>query len=137
MSSNEGDTALPRVATYREAPVAWMVFTEDGESNFITDSPLTLEPHQRILPLFTQPIQKAEGEPSLSQIVNQSQREPATKHEIDTARAVYCSTGDGYSIEVDDDATTSIADEGRWISAWVWLDNSELGYPDPDEEEEE
>ena len=34
-------------------PVAWMVYTEDGESVYVTDNPADIKPSQRALPLFT------------------------------------------------------------------------------------
>lgn len=36
-------------------PVAWMVYTEDGKSVYVTDNPEDIKPGQRALPLFTRP----------------------------------------------------------------------------------
>lgn len=51
--------------------------------------------------------------------------EPADPAEIEAAR-------DGYQdddLEIDDDALVSHADEGYWVSAWVWIahDDDEVG----------
>jgi hypothetical protein len=39
--------------------VAWMVYTEDGQSVYVTDNPIDIRPSQRALPLFTTPQQAA------------------------------------------------------------------------------
>ena len=44
-------------------------------------------------------------------------RPPATAMHIARARTLY-GTDD---IEMDDNATLSVADDGVWVSAWVWL----------------
>ena len=36
-------------------PVAWMVYTEDGKSVYVTDNPTDLKEGQRALPLYTKP----------------------------------------------------------------------------------
>jgi hypothetical protein len=38
-------------------PVAWMVYTQDGRSVYVTDNPIDINPEQRALPLFTTPQQ--------------------------------------------------------------------------------
>jgi len=38
-------------------PVAWMVYTEDGQSVYVTDNPADINPSQRALPLFATPQQ--------------------------------------------------------------------------------
>lgn len=37
-------------------PIAWMVYTQDGQSCYITDNPADILPNQRALPLYTEPI---------------------------------------------------------------------------------
>lgn len=34
-------------------PVAWMVYTEDGKSVYVTDNPTDIKEDQRALPLYT------------------------------------------------------------------------------------
>jgi hypothetical protein len=34
-------------------PVAWMVYTEDGKSVYVTDNPTDIQQGQRALPLYT------------------------------------------------------------------------------------
>ena len=47
------------IAAYEDAtpkqaePVGWMVYTEDGQSVYVTDNPSDIKPSQRALPLFT------------------------------------------------------------------------------------
>ena len=36
-------------------PVAWMVYTEDGKSVYVTDNPTDIKEDQRALPLYTKP----------------------------------------------------------------------------------
>jgi hypothetical protein len=36
-------------------PVAWMVYTEDGKSVYVTDNPTDIKEGQRALPLYTKP----------------------------------------------------------------------------------
>ena len=37
-------------------PVAWMVYTQDGQSCYVTDNPADISPTQRALPLYTEPF---------------------------------------------------------------------------------
>jgi hypothetical protein len=37
-------------------PVAWMVYTQDGRSCYVTDNPADVSPDQRALPLYTEPL---------------------------------------------------------------------------------
>lgn len=46
---------------------------------------------------------------------------------IEEARAVASNFGDGYDVEVDDDAQTSLNDHGVWVSAWVHVPEKEEG----------
>jgi len=34
-------------------PIAWMVYTEDGKSVYVTDNPTDIKEDQRALPLYT------------------------------------------------------------------------------------
>lgn len=36
-------------------PVAWMIYTKDGQSAFVTDNPTDIGDSQRALPLYTAP----------------------------------------------------------------------------------
>ena len=36
-------------------PLAWMVYTEDGKSVYVTDNPTDIKEDQRALPLYTKP----------------------------------------------------------------------------------
>ncbi len=36
-------------------PIAWMVYTEDGTSVYVTDNPTDIKEDQRALPLYTKP----------------------------------------------------------------------------------
>ena len=44
----------------------------------------------------------------------------ATEEEITRARLLYTPFSDA-SIEVDEEADVSRADDGVWVAAWVWL----------------
>jgi len=46
----------------------------------------------------------------------------ATEEQIIEARRCYCLSSDD-NIEVDEEAAVSIADDGVWVAAWVWLPN--------------
>lgn len=45
---------------------------------------------------------------------------------IPAAKAKYAMHGADDNLEVDDDARTSVADNGVWVQAWVWISNDEL-----------
>ena len=38
-----------------QMPVAWMVYTQEGKSAFVTDNPAVIHPSQRALPLYATP----------------------------------------------------------------------------------
>lgn len=40
-------------------PVAWMVYTQDGQSCYVTDNPADVLPNQRALPLYAEPFPTA------------------------------------------------------------------------------
>ena len=42
-------------AQAEQEPVAWMVYTEDGQSVFVTDCPTDIQADQRALPLYAAP----------------------------------------------------------------------------------
>jgi len=42
----------------KDEPVAWMVYTQEGKSAFVTDNPAVIHPSQRALPLYATPIQR-------------------------------------------------------------------------------
>jgi hypothetical protein len=37
----------------KDEPVAWMVYTQDGQSVYVTDNPTDIQEGQRALPLYT------------------------------------------------------------------------------------
>jgi hypothetical protein len=55
----EGDAAIAALraalAEPEPEPVAWMVYTQDGQSAFVTDNPTDIVDDQRALPLYTAP----------------------------------------------------------------------------------
>jgi hypothetical protein len=67
-------------------PVAWMVYTQDGQSAYVTDIP-NIQKNQRALPLYTAP----------------PQRQPLTEEEIDAIGSKWV----GYP---------SYDDEFRWFA---------------------
>ena len=46
---------LRAAAQAEQEPVAWMVYTLDGQSAFVTDCPTDIQKDQRALPLYTAP----------------------------------------------------------------------------------
>lgn len=57
-------------------PVAWMVYTVDGESAYVTNNPADIQPNQRALPLFTNSVAESDAikalRGALERIVNAS-----------------------------------------------------------------
>jgi hypothetical protein len=49
--------AIPQIpqkhSSNRKLPVAWMVYTQDGQSVYVTDNPTDIQEGQRALPLYT------------------------------------------------------------------------------------
>ena len=41
-----------------QEPVAWMVYTQDGQSVYVTDNPTDIQDSQRALPIYTTPPQR-------------------------------------------------------------------------------
>jgi hypothetical protein len=41
-----------RLAQPEQEPVAWMVYTQDGQSVYVTDNPTDIQEGQRALPLY-------------------------------------------------------------------------------------
>lgn len=39
----------------KQEPAAWMVYTQDGQSVYVTDNPTDIESNQRALPLYATP----------------------------------------------------------------------------------
>ena len=50
-----------------QEPVAWMVYTQDGKSVYVTDNPTDIQEGQRALPLYTTPPQPAQEPPSMKE----------------------------------------------------------------------
>ena len=46
-----------------QEPVAWMVYTADGQSVYVTDNPTDIKDGQRALPLYTNPVEPISQEP--------------------------------------------------------------------------
>jgi hypothetical protein len=46
------------VAQPVQEPVAWMVYTQEGQSVYVTDNPTDIQEGQRALPLYTSPPQR-------------------------------------------------------------------------------
>ena len=58
----EGAEAITAIkaalAQPEQEPVAWMVYTQEGQSVYVTDNPTDLQESQRALPLYTTPPQR-------------------------------------------------------------------------------
>lgn len=53
--------AQDKLAQPEQEPVAWMVYTQEGQSAFVTDNPAQIHPSQRALPLYATPQQAQES----------------------------------------------------------------------------
>ena len=51
-------------------PVAWMVYTEDGKSVYVTDNPTDIKEGQRALPLYTKPPFQELTESEMGQFIH-------------------------------------------------------------------
>ena len=51
----------PKVVGPVQEPVAWMVYTQDGQSVYVTDNPTDIQEGQRALPLYVPPQQVQES----------------------------------------------------------------------------
>jgi hypothetical protein len=51
------DDLFNRLAQPEQEPVAWMVYTQDGQSVYVTDNPIDIQEGQRDLPLYAAPRQ--------------------------------------------------------------------------------
>jgi len=51
-------TALKAALEQQAEPVAWMVYTQDGQSVYVTDNPTDIQEGQRALPLYTIQLQR-------------------------------------------------------------------------------
>ena len=40
---------------------------------------------------------------------------------VEKARELYVRTNTNDDVQIDDDAKVSVADEGTWVQAWVWV----------------
>jgi hypothetical protein len=45
--------AQDKLAQPEQEPAAWMVYTQDGQSVYVTDNPTDIQESQRALPLYT------------------------------------------------------------------------------------
>ena len=52
------DALRERLAQPEQEPVAWMVYTQDGQSVYVTDNPIDIQERQRVLPLYPTPPQR-------------------------------------------------------------------------------
>ena len=48
----------PKVVGPKQEPMAWMVYTQDGQSVYVTDNPTDIQEGQRALSLYTTPPQR-------------------------------------------------------------------------------
>ena len=53
--SMDAITAIKAALEAKDEPVAWMVYTQEGQSAFVTDNPAVIHPSQRALPLYATP----------------------------------------------------------------------------------
>jgi hypothetical protein len=67
---HEGKPVYVAEQPAQQEPVAWMVYTLDGKSVFVTDNPADFTPDHRALPLYTSPP---------------AQRKPLTDEQIERA----------------------------------------------------
>jgi hypothetical protein len=56
-------TLRAALAEPEQEPVAWMVYTEDGQSAYVTDNPTDIASTSKALPLYTAPPQRPQQEP--------------------------------------------------------------------------
>ena len=47
------DPVVFKIKDALQEPVAWMVYTQDGQSVYVTDNPTDIQEGQRALPLYT------------------------------------------------------------------------------------
>jgi hypothetical protein len=45
-----------KLAQPEQEPVAWMVYTQEGQSVYVTDNPTDIQEGQRALPLYTEEL---------------------------------------------------------------------------------
>ena len=72
------------------APVAWMVYTVDGESAFVTDNPADFTDKHRVLPLYTTPLHRVHDLLEVHQAALEASEKPGpwpSKEVIDKAVA--------------------------------------------------
>ena len=55
------DKAVNAMAQPVQEPMAWMVYTQDGQSVYVTDNPTDIQEGQRALPLYATPQQVQES----------------------------------------------------------------------------
>jgi len=51
-------------------PIAYMVYTEDGQSVYVTDNPTDIKEDQRALPLYTKPQWQGLTESEMGQFIH-------------------------------------------------------------------
>ena len=73
----EAITAIKAALEAKDEPVAWMVYTQEGHSAFVTDNPAVIHPSQRALPLYTTPHRTWVG------LTDEEQIEMYRKHSMD------------------------------------------------------
>ncbi len=80
---------------------------------------------------------KAAGKDNLaSQFAEKFESEEDEETYIDRAKEKYAYGSDN-DIEIEENGTLSVADDGVWVPAWVWLANEEDEDADDEEEEDE
>jgi hypothetical protein len=79
------DALRDRLAQPEQEPVAWMVYTQDGQSVYVTDNPIDVQDGQRALPLHPTPPQRPwVGLTDEERYLNDGR----TEEEIEYARAI-------------------------------------------------
>jgi len=83
--------------TATTAPIAWMVYTQDGTSAFVTDNPKDFTQDHRALPLYTAPPQrKPLTDEEIASVMQPFEAvEPEHPFWVDVARAIERAHGIG------------------------------------------
>ena len=94
LDSENPDIQLRAALTLRAAlepeqePVAWMVYTQDGQSVYVTDNPTDIKEGQRALPLYTTPPAAQRPWQGLTDEEIDIIYQGAGKHDLLDARAI-------------------------------------------------
>jgi hypothetical protein len=61
IKASDHQQAIKAALEAKDEPVAWMVYTQEGQSAFVTDNPAVIHPSQRALPLYATPLRTLVG----------------------------------------------------------------------------